>query len=308
MCSQASGMGQRSGLPRTRCATAVLCAASAASAATYAQSPAALPDYLRDRGAGVPTSRPGTYVGAGEWLAEPYLTYSSNKDFEYDPTDLGFPSAQASLKGNYHATEARLFAAYGLSDRVALELDAGAIDASLKKAPEDLSGMPPKLSESGLGQIRARISWQWMVESEHRPELFSYAEVVVPHDTRQSLTGTSDWVFNGGLGVIRGFRWGTMTARIGLEYDTASQSQIDFHYYAIEYQRRVSPHFSLFLGYVVFEGDEAYIETELLWAPNPNVVVRLGNRLGVVSSALSATSNSAEYIPTLGVIIRFPGH
>jgi hypothetical protein len=201
-----------------------------------------------------------------------------------------------------------VFAAYGLSQRVAIEFDLGAIDATLKKPPEDLSGLPSTLSESGLGPIRARINWRWMDETGHRPELFSYAEVVVPHDTGQSLTGTPDWVINGGLGVIRGFRWGTMTARIGVEYDTGSESELDFHEYALEYLRRISPAWSLYLGYVVFEGDEAYLATELHWSPRPNVTVRLGNRLGVVSSALSATSNSADYVPTLGVIIRFPGN
>jgi hypothetical protein len=273
----------------------------------HADSGAPLPDYLRDRGPGAPTSRLGTYAIAGEWLVEPYAEYTSNKDFEYDPADLGFPSAQESLHGKYHSTAGRVFAAYGLNERAVIELDAGFLDALLDRDPTDVSGGPAKISESGLGPVRARFTWQFLEENEHRPEFFGYGEAVVPHDADKALIGNPDWILNGGLGVIRGFNWGTMTARIGLEYDTSSSSRLDFHEYAIEYLRRISPGLNLYLGYVVFEGDEAYFATELHWSPKPNVTIRFGNKLGVVAQALSATSNSADYVPTLGVIVRFGG-
>jgi hypothetical protein len=307
MRDQANNWTRRPGWPRLCAVAAALFAAGTASVPAQGESAARLPDYLRDRGSGIPTSRPGTYVTTGEWLVEPYLFYAKNKDFEYDPSDLGFPSPQESLHGRYEATEGRVFAAYGLSERVAVELDVGGIDASLQRDPLDVSGLPPRLSNSGLGQLRARVNWRWMAESERRPELFSYAEIVIPHDSDQPLAGTPDLVLNGGLGVIRGFRWGTLSMRIGLEYDTGSESAADFHEYAFEYLRRFTDRLSLYLGYVVFEGDEAYLATELHWAPRPNIMIRLGNRLGIEAQPLSATGNSADYVPTLGVLIRFPG-
>jgi hypothetical protein len=263
-----------------------------------------LPAHLSDRGAGLPTSRFGTYVREGEWLVELAGEYLKNQGFEYDPNELGFGVPIGSFKGRYEATRGLVFVAYGLSDRFAVELEANGIDASLRKAADDPSSMPEKLTESGLGQVRSRLDWRWLPERGRRPELFSYAEVVFPHDKEKALIGTADWVINGGLGAIRGFRWGTMTVRLGFEYDTSSASAVDFHEYAIEYLKRLSPKVSVYLGYVVFEGDEASLATELHWSPNPRVMIRLGNRLGVVSSTLSATPNGLDWAPTIGVVLR----
>lgn len=93
-------------------------------------------------------------------------------------------------------------------------------------------------------------------------------------------------------------------ARLGFLYDTFSSSAIDFGEYAVEYLKRVSPHLAVLLGYRVLEGDEASLVTELHWSPSPRVTVRLGNRLGIVSSALSATTNSVDYQPGVGMVLR----
>jgi hypothetical protein len=152
--------------------------------------------------------------------------------------------------------------------------------------------------------VQSRLDWRWLEERGRRPEIFSYAGVVIPHDKKKPLIGTADWIYNGGVGAIRGFRWGTMTARLGFLYDTSSASAIDFGEYAIEYLKRVSPRLSVYLGYVVLEGDEASLGTELHWSPSPRVTIRLGNRLGVVSSTLSATANGLDWAPTIGVLFR----
>lgn len=260
--------------------------------------------WAGDRGTGVPTSRFGTYVGDGEWLAEAAGEQVLNRGFEYDPDELGFGAPIGSFKGRYEATRGLVFVAYGLSDRFAVELEASGIDASLEKAADDPSSMPAKLTESGLGRVQARLDWRWLPERGRRPELFSYAGVVVPHDKEKPLIGTADWVINGGVGAIREFRWGTMTARLGFLYDTSSTTAIDFGEYAIEYLKRLSPKVTVLVGYVVLEGDEAALATELHWSPSPRVTIRLGNRLGVVSSALSATSNAIDWAPTIGVLVR----
>ena len=295
--------------PRSRLAPALfLVAAALLGGAAAAQSPgeATLPAHLTDRGTGLPTSKFGTYVRPGEWLVGPSFEYVKNRDFEYDPAGFGFPAPEEGFHGRYQASEARAFLAYGLSDRLAIELEAGAIRASLRKAADDPSGLPEENRESGLGQIRARLTGRLLAERGHRPELFGYVEALVPHEEKKPLVGTPDWVWNGGLGAIRGFRWGTVTVRAGIQYDRSSATPLDFHEYAVEYLKRLSPKWSLFLGYLVLEGDEAYVTSELQWSPSPSVVIKLGNRKGVVSSALSATSNSADWAPAVAVYFRFP--
>jgi hypothetical protein len=283
-------------------------AAALLAGAAEAQNPAdaPLPTHLEDRGSGLPTSKFGTYVRRGEWLAGPAFEYVKNQDFEYDPAGFGFPAPEEGFHGRYQASEARVFLAYGLSDRLAVELETGAIRASLHKAADDPSGLPAENDESGLGQVRARLTSRLLEERGRRPELFGYVEALVPHEKTKPLVGTPDWVFNGGLGLIRGFRWGTVTLRAGLQYDLSSATPSDFHEYAVEYLKRLSPRWSVFLGYVVLEGDEAYLAGELQWSPSPNVIVKVGNRKGVVSSALSSTSNSADWAPAIAVLFRFP--
>jgi hypothetical protein len=279
-------------------------AAGGAEPPASASADAPLPARLRDRGPGIPISSRGTYVSGRQWLVEVSFESTHNKDFEYDPAILGLSSPTDSAFGRYMSSESRLSAAYGLSDRFAVEVEARAIRASLDSAPDEVTGLSREFTESGVGQVRGRLNWRWAREKGRRPEFFSYGDIGVPHDTDKPLTGTSDWVFDGGLGAIRGYSWGTMTARLGFEYDTGSESQLDFHEYAVEYLRRLAPDWRLFLGYIVFEGDEANLVTELQWTVRPNLVLRLGNRLGVVSQALSTTSNSADWAPTVGILFN----
>ena len=86
-----------------------------------------------------------------------------------------------------------LFLGYGLTDRLAFELELAVIKASLEKSSSDLSAMPAKLDESGLGDVQTQVDWRWLKETETRPEVFSYAEVVYPHSKDKVLIGTSDW-------------------------------------------------------------------------------------------------------------------
>jgi len=257
-----------------------------------------LPAHLRDRGLGLPTSQFGIYVRKGEWLVYPGFEYYSDKEFEYDPNEFGFPS-QGEFKGRYRASEAVLFVAYGLSDRLAWELEGNGIDTSLRKAPEDLTGMPAELTQSGLGHVRTRLTWRWVEESGRRPELFSYTEVFFPHDKKKPLVGTADWVFHGGIGAIRGFRWGTLTFRAGLLFEEASASATDWGEVALEYLKRVSPRVSFYSSILVREGDEVSLINEVQWRLSPHVVLRLNNGLGL-------TSHGNDWEPEVGVLFRLP--
>ena len=248
---------------------------------------------------GLPTSQFGIYVHRGEWLVYPGFEYYRDHDFEYDPNEVGFPSP-GEFKGRYRASEEVLFVAYGLSDRLAWELEGDALKVSLKKAAEDRSDMPAELRESGLGNVRTRLTWRWTEERGRRPELFSYSNIFFPHDKDKPLVGTADWVFDAGFGAIRDFRWGTVTLRGGILFEEASASATDWGEVALEYLKRVSPRVTLFSSLLVREGDEVSLITEMQWRLSQHAVLRLNNGLGL-------TSHGNDWEPEVGVLFRFPG-
>ncbi len=56
---------------------------------------------LQDRGPGVPTSLFGTYIESGQWILYPFYEYYRNKDEEYEPRELGYPSPGFAGKEEY---------------------------------------------------------------------------------------------------------------------------------------------------------------------------------------------------------------
>jgi hypothetical protein len=257
-----------------------------------------LPAHLDDRGPGLPTSQFGIYVRPGELLVYPSFEYYRDHNFEYDPFEFGFESA-GEFKGRYRASEEVLFLAYGLSDRLALELEGAVLRASLERAPEDLSGMPAEVRQSGLGDVRTRLTWRWAEERGRRPELFSYSEVFFPHDKDKTLVGTPDWVFHAGFGAIRGYRWGTLTFRAGILFEEASASATDWGEVAVEYLKRLSPRLTLFESLLVREGDEVSLVSELQWRLSPHLVLRLNDGRGL-------TSHGFDWEPEVGLLFRLP--
>ena len=195
----------------------LLASPDAALAQTEAKPPTAAPDRLRDRGEGLATSMFGTYVRRGELLVYPFFEYYRDHNFEYTPSELGV-IGEEDYPGRYRASEGLLFFAYGFTDNLAVEFEAAVISASLDKSPADPSALPLRIEESGLGDIEGQIRWRWNRETDRRPEIFSYGEVVVPHNRDKVLIGTPGWELKYGMGIIRGLRWGTMTARAAVEY------------------------------------------------------------------------------------------
>lgn len=253
--------------------------------------------WLDDRGTGVPTSMFGTYVRGGEWLIYPFFEYYRDDDFEYKPSELGF-AGETDHRGRFRASEALIMIAHGLTDDLAFELEAAVIDASLTKAPDDRSGVAAKTSESGLGDVEGQIRWRWRRETAARPEFFSYAEVVVPHHRDKPLTGTSGWELKAGTGLIRGFRWGTLTVRGALEYSSASSSHFDVGEYAVEYLKRLSPRWRLYLG-VEGTQDEVAAIGELQWHIGRNVFAKFNSGFGL-------TSKATDWAPEVGIVFALP--
>jgi hypothetical protein len=259
--------------------------------------PAPTASFLKDRGTGVPTSMFGTYIRRGELIVYPFFEYYKDDDYEYKPEELGYPG-DTDYRGRYRASEGLLFLAYGLTDDLALEAEAAVIDASLEKAPSDTSALPSRIEESGLGDLEAQLRWRFAREKAGRPEFFSYFETVFPHRQDKVLIGTPGWELKLGAGLVKGFRWGTLTARLAVEYDEASSSELDLGEYAIEYLKRLSPKWRVYVG---IEGtqDEVELVTEVQWHLARNVFLKVNSGFGI-------TSKATDWAPEVGLLFTLP--
>lgn len=255
-----------------------------------------LPVYLQDRGTGTPTSMFGTYVRSGELLFYPFFEYYLDDDMEYSPDEFDF-GLDMDFEGRYRASEGLIFLGYGLTRNLAIEMEAAIIDASLEKSSTDTSAMPAKLTESGLGDVQTQVDWRWLTETARRPEIFSYAEVVYPLQKDKVLTGTSEWEIKVGTGVIRGFKFGTITARAAVEY-SSDAGTTELGEVAVEYLKRLSRFWRIYLG---VEGvqDEIELITEAQWHVSDRVFVKLNNAFGI-------TPKATDWAPEIGIMFSFP--
>lgn len=254
-----------------------------------------LPSHLRDRGEGIPLSMFGTFVQKGQLLVYPFVEFYRDANFEYKPSDLGQPE-EIDYRGEYQASEQLLFLAYGLSDRLAIELEGAIIQAELTKSSLDGSALPARIKESGVGDVEGQIRWRWAKETQKRPEVFSYFETVGPTQPEGSLIGTSDWEFKLGTGVTRGFAWGTMAARFAVEY-SRGESTFDAGEMAVEYLKRLSPNWRVYAG-VEGNQDEIGLITEAQWHVAPSLFIKANSGFGL-------TSKATDWAPEAGVMLAF---
>ncbi len=254
------------------------------------------PPYQADRGPGIPTSQFGTYVEHGELLVYLFYEYTRTTAFEYKPSELGYTSSEDYL-GKTVEHEDLIFLSYGISDRLAVEVE-GAVRAktTFTKAPDDPSAVPPRLQESGLGDVEAQLRWRWRDETADRPELFSFVEVVFPFQENKKLIGTQDWEAAFGFGAIRGFRWGTLLGRVALAYD-GSGDQVELGEYAIDYLKHLSPRWRL-VASLEGESDELSLIGELQWFFSEHARLKLNCGFGI-------TEKAPDVAPEVGVMFRF---
>jgi hypothetical protein len=253
------------------------------------------PDRTRDRGTGVPLSIFGTYIGAGELIVYPFYEYYRDSNYEYEAGELGFGNDLTEFRGRFRGHEGLIFLGYGLSENVAVEIEAAMMSASLEKSALDFTPLPPRLEQSGLGDVEAQLRWQWKKESDTRPEWFSYFETVFPFQRTKLLIGTPDWEFKLGTGFIRGLRWGTVTVRAALANSAGSFEPGE---YAFEYFRRLSRRVRLFAALEGSEDEVEFISEAQLFL-TPRMVLKLNNALGV-------TSKAPDWAPEIGLLISFP--
>ncbi len=267
---------------------------------TVAGQDGALPRYLTDRGAGVPASLFGTYIGRGQLVVHPFFAYSLDNNREYQPAALGFGLDQ-DFRGKYRSSEALIFVAYGLTDWLALEFEAGFVRATLERSPSDPSAMPARIEESGLGDIEGQLRMHVMREGDHRPGLFGFLEVTPPSQKTKVLIGASEWDFKPGIGIVRGFSWGTMTFRTTVEYNHDNK-HLDLGESSLEYLKRLSPSWRVYFG---VEGGEtgAPDEWDLVlgthWRIADFLFFKLDNAVGISSKA-------TDWAPQIGMMLSFP--
>jgi hypothetical protein len=259
----------------------------------------AVPRYLRDRGTGIPASIFGTFIRRGELLVYPFYAYSRDNNREYQPAKLGFGLNQ-DFRGRFHSSESLIFVGYGITDWLAVELEGGHLNATLDKSPLDPSATPPRIKESGLGDLEAQLRFRIATESEHRPEVFGFVEMTPATQTRKVLISEPNWDLKPGLGVIRGFGWGTMIIRIAAEYNREARS-VDLGEVAIEYLKRLSPSFRINAG---IEGgetgapDEFDLVTGVQWRLTEQLSLKFDNALGLSSKA-------TDWAPQIGAVFSF---
>jgi hypothetical protein len=141
------------------------------------------------------------------------------------------------------------------------------------------------------------MNYLWKKETESGPGLFSYFEVVYPHNRDKDLIGTSDWELKAGTGLVRGLRWGTVTVRAAAEYSRA-EDKFELGELAVEYTKRMSAHWRIYAG-VEATQDEVELISEVQWHLSDHVFFKFNNAFGV-------TSKATDWAPEVGVMISLP--
>lgn len=266
-----------------------------------------LPRFLRDRGTGVPTSMLGTYINRGQLLIFPFYEYASDRNREYNPALLGF-GPNEDFRGRYRSSSASIFVGYGVNERLAVEFETSYMRATLEKSSGDTSPTPSKIKESGLGDLEGQIRMRLAQESGGKPEVFGFVEITAPSQKHKLLIGNPDWDFKPGIGVVRGFSWGTMTIRTTFEYNREQTAlkepaHIDVGETSIEYLKLLSRVTRLNLGVEGGEGgapDEWELRSSLQWTLTDALLFKLDNAVGLSSKA-------PDWTPQVGLMFFRPG-
>ena len=255
-----------------------------------------LPSYLADRGRGVPTSLFGTYIEEGEFVVYPMYEYYSDKDEEYQPDEFGINDG-TDYFAETTENEFLIFLGYGLTENIILEFEAAVYTSKeFDKDPDDLSGTPDKIEESGLGDVEGQVRWRWNRETESKPEYFSFFEYVLPLQDNKQIIGTQDWEFVFGFGAIKGLTWGNLTGRLSVAWDDGER-KLEMSEYAVEYLNRLSSSWAV-VAAVEGEDDEVSFIGETQHALSDSATLKLNLGVGV-------TDKATDIAPEVGVLFRF---
>ncbi len=249
-------------------------------------------DFFRDRGDGIQTSLFGTYIEKKDFIIYPFYEYYIEKDTEYNPGKLGYNLNQTQ-QGKFSAHEELVYLAYGINDWLMFEVEASIIQAKLEKSSTDLSIMPSSFKESGIENIEGQFRWRYNRESSRRPEVYSYFLTVIPTQGNNKIIGTEGYEFKLGTGLIKGFKFGTVSANISIQYNTQG-SEYEFGGLTVDYLKRINKNFRVYVG---LEGlpNATELITELQIFPAPWMFFRLNNAIGI-------SPDATDIAPEVGVL------
>jgi hypothetical protein len=256
--------------------------------------------HARDRGLGVPSSLFGTYLRRGEVVIYPFFEYTRDDNREYQPVEFGAGPA-VDFRGRIRGTSTQLFLGYGVTDWLALEVEVAYLTATFNKSLSDPYATPTRLHQTGFGDLEMQVRARLSRETGGRPELFGFVEMVARSQQRRVLLAEPHWDAKPGVGLVRGFGFGTMTIRIAAEYNHEERHP-DLGEFAIEYLKRLSRSGHLF---VAFEGgetgamDEWDLVTGIRWRLTPSVAFKFDNALGLSPKA-------TDWAPQVGLMFTLP--
>lgn len=265
-----------------------------------AAEPGGLPAYLADRGDGIPTSLLGTYIREKEFIFYPFYEYTRTGKFEYSPRELGVPGVVGDPEffGKLVEREYLLFFAYAFSDSLAIELES-AVHASVEftKAPEDNTGTPANIKESGLGDTEINIRWRYLKETATRPEVSFFFKTEFPLQKSKKLLGTQDWDFETGIVATRGYSFGTLSYKLAAAYDRAD-GKAELSEWSVDYLKRINSKWRVALSLEGDQLDEVSVIGELQYTLSKNAVLKLNSGFGLSKKA-------PDFAPEVGVLFRF---
>ncbi len=253
-----------------------------------------------DRGTGIPASLFGTYIEQGRLMLYRSSKYLRDADHQYQPTEFG-AGPDVDIRARLRSWSAQLWVGYGVTNWLAVEMEAAYVHARLDRAPGDTfpTGLPRE--ESGIADIEGQFRTRLRTESRRTPELFAYAEVVIPTQTRSVLVGEPDFDIKPGIGFVKGTGVGTVQGRLGLEYNHR-ESKLDFGEVSLEWIRRFSP---AVRTHIILEGGET--GALAIWEQIPGILVTLTRRESLkFDSQIGLSSKSPDWVLQGGLMIAFP--
>ncbi len=254
------------------------------------------PDFLRDRGPGIPTSQFGTYIESGQWILYPFYEYSINREEEYHPSELGYVGEQDYF-GKIREHEAVLFIGYAFNERWAVEFETEMyVSAEFDRSPLDISAVLARIEESGFAGAEAQLRWMWGSESIRRPAFYSFFEVEFPFQDTRVLIGAQDIEYAIGTGFIKAYEWGTLNGRVSLAYD-GGEGQLELGEYALEYLKKLNKKWRV-VATLEGEDDDLSFIGEVQFTLSPNAFLKLNSGFGI-------TEKATDFAPELGVLFTF---
>ena len=261
---------------------------------------AAEPHYLADRGDGIPTSLLGTYIRPKEFIFYPFYEYTRTGQFEYSPAELGVKGVpgEPEFFGKMVEKEFLLFFAYAFNDSLAIEFESAVhASAEFTRAPNDNTGTPATLQESGLGDTEMNIRWRWLKETEKRHEITFFFKTEFPLQKNKTLLGTKDWTYELGVVATKGYSFGTLSYKISAAYDR-EERKVELEEWTIDYLKKINDKWKIALSLEGDQLDEISLIGELQYTLGKNAILKLNTGIGLNKKA-------PDWAPEIGILFRF---